>query len=121
MLYNVTLIFQAMSIIALLVTSTMISVNSQVLCYTITFVVMQAVMISEAIATFILAHVTCAMYCSSKLQPGIHVKKLLVCYAASGVLMQCLFTFFIVETMGYCTHVLLTNGFCTPLSLVTTL
>ena len=116
--YNVALIFQAMSILALLATSAVILTNSQVLCYTVTFVVMQATMISEAIATFILAHVTCAMYCGSTLQPEMPMRKLLMCYAVYGVLMQCLFTMFIVGydwSTGYSMRVLLANGFCAPL------
>ena len=114
----VALIFQSMSVLVLLVPNTMIPANSLVLCYTTMLIVMQGAMISEAIATFILAHVTCVMYYGSKLRPDMPERKLLMCYAIYGVLMQCLFTFFIVgydRAMGYCTRVLLANGFCAPL------
>ena len=117
-LYNVALIFQSMSVLALQVLNTMIQANSLVLCYTTMLTVMQGAMISETIAIFILAHVTCIMYYSSKLRPDMPERKLLMCYAIYGVLMQCLFTFFIVGydwAMGCYTHVLLANGFCAPL------
>ena len=72
MLFSIGRIFQSITIITLLITTHMITVNSTMLCYIFWFLFLQASMITEESTTCVIAFLAYIMHSSSK---SIELKK----------------------------------------------
>jgi len=119
-LYNGAVIFQSLSGFALLYTSLIAPTNSQQTCYTIQFVFMQGLILPEAFATCMLAHIVCIMYYSDKLRAIIPTVKLFKRYTIYIASILGLFTFFIVMydvATGNSQNVIM-HGYCAPLNTI---
>ena len=95
-----------------------VPLNSQLVCYIHVFFFMQGIMVHEAFAVCILAHIAFIMYYSNKLRADMPNTKLFKRYTAFVGGMQILFSIFIIlydVATGNYSCVLVSNGYCTSL------
>jgi len=95
-LYNGSVIFQCLSAVPLLFTQLYGAPYSRMTCYAIQFIFMQGLMVPEAFATCLIAHIAYIMYYSNKLRARLPIMKMFKHYTIYIVSMLGLFTFFIV-------------------------
>ena len=121
-LYNGAIIFQCLSAIALLFTNLYLRTDSQLTCYAIHFVFMQGLMVPEAFATIILAHISYIMYYSNKLLAELPVMKMFKHYTIFVASILGLFSFFIIMydmATGNSRNAII-RGYCIPLNKIYT-
>ena len=114
MFYNGGIVFQCVTTYLLTLSTFVVPTNSQPICYSILFAVMQGTMIIEELGVFILAHVAVVMYYSHNLRTDIPVKKLFKCYITYVLAMHALFSSFIFgydAATGEYSYVIWGNGY----------
>ena len=114
-LYNGSIIFRCLNVFAVIILSSAIPIHSLPLCYAHVFVFMQSLLVNEALATCLLAHVACVVYYGYNVQPTMPVTMLFKRYTIFVGSMQVLFSILIIlydVATGHYSGVLLSNGYC---------
>ena len=118
MVYNGSVIFQCLSAVPLLFAQLYGAPYSRMTCYAIQFIFMQGLMVPEAFATCLIAHIAYIIYYSNKLQAHLPIMKMFKRYTIYIVSILGLFNFFIVGydvATGNSQNAILLNGDCSPL------
>ena len=79
-LQNRSVIFQCLISTVFLASQLYSSLHSRMTCYAIQFTYVQGLMVQEAFATCMLAHIACIMYYSNKLKSKLPIMKLMQQY-----------------------------------------